>query len=89
MMYSLAPVARMLEHGQVQRIGMKQRQRRQHAVVFRRPAIGAQQAAITHNMPCTVSNTPFARPVVPDVYKMKAGRRCSEADRAARTSAQS
>ena len=31
------------------------------------PVIGAQHAAVTHSMPCTVSATPLARPVVPDV----------------------
>ena len=31
------------------------------------PAIGAQEAAVTHSMPWTVSRTPLARPVVPEV----------------------
>ena len=56
------------EHREIQRVGMKQRQRREHRVALAEsPVIGAQQAATTHSMPCTVSSTPLARPVVPDV----------------------
>ena len=39
----------------------------QNSIARTSAAGGAQQAAATHSMPCTVSCTPLARPVVPDV----------------------
>src|SRR5215831_20375329 len=78
MMYSVAPVARIVITDKFSAYEWKSGNGDRTQSLSEIPVIGAQQAAATHNMPCTVSCTPLARPVVPDVYRMYIGS-CSEA----------